>query len=138
MRFRRDAGGGTRAVHPHTRRREHESERRPFSGLAGDVEFATVALDHVLNDRQAEAGAARLARAAAIDAVETLGQAREMFACDAPSRVLNFHLAGTVLELRPSHVDAPAVGRIAHGVADEVGNGALQLAFRTRDLGMAR
>src|SRR5207244_221559 len=61
--------------------------RRAAAGFAADVELAAVALRDVLDDRQAETGAARLARAAAVDAVEALGQARQGLAPDADAAV---------------------------------------------------
>jgi hypothetical protein len=42
-----------------------------------------MAVQRVLDDRQAEAGAAGIARAAAVDAIETLGQPRDVLGVDA-------------------------------------------------------
>ena len=41
------------------RRREDQAEGRALAGLADDVELAAMPLHHMLDDRQAEAGAAR-------------------------------------------------------------------------------
>ena len=46
--------------------------------LALDPQHATVQLHDVLDDRQAQASAAELARAGPIDAIESLGQARDI------------------------------------------------------------
>ena len=52
-----------------------------------DVELGLVPQQHVLDDREAEAGAAGRARAAAIDAVEALGQPRNVLGRDADAGV---------------------------------------------------
>ena len=68
----------------------------PLPGSLCDVEFAAVALHHVLDDRQAQAGAAGVARAAAVDAVEALGQARQVLARDADAVVAHLELGAAV------------------------------------------
>src|ERR1039457_7216795 len=55
-----------------------DGDRRAFMHLALDPQHATVQLHDVLDDRQAQAGAAELARAGPIDAIESLGQARDI------------------------------------------------------------
>ena len=90
-----DAGRRLDAANAH--RRKDEPEARALVGLAGDVELAAVTLHHVLDDRQAEAGAARFARAAAVDAIEALGQAREMGSGDAAPAVDDGDLAAAVV-----------------------------------------
>ena len=55
-----------------------------------------MALRHMLDDRQTEPGATGVARAAAVDAIEALGQPRQMLARDADARIANFDLAGAV------------------------------------------
>ena len=98
------------AAHP--RRREHEAERRsnPPPGSLSITELAAVALHHVLDDGQAQPGAAGLARAAAVDAVEALGQARQVLARDAQAGVADRDLAGTVGQLLPGHSMRPPSG----------------------------
>src|SRR5258708_37402109 len=59
-------------------RRQRHREGRALAGRALDVEAAAVAVDHVLDDGEAEAGAAQLARARGVDAVEALGEPRQM------------------------------------------------------------
>jgi hypothetical protein len=59
-----DAGASATA---HPRRRQQQAEGRAAAELAADVELAAVALHHVLDDGQPEAGAAGVARAAAVD-----------------------------------------------------------------------
>ena len=80
-----------------------------------------------------EPGAAGLARAAAVDAIEALGQARQMLARDAEAGVAHRELAARRRRRSCQRdVDAAAVGRVAHGVADEVADRALQLGSRRR------
>src|SRR5205085_5199313 len=98
------------------------------------LELAAVALRHMLDDRQPEPGAAGVARAAAVDPIEALGQARQMLARDADARVAHFELAAAVAARRPRHVDAPARWRVAHRVVDEVADRAQQLELGARNL----
>lgn len=62
-------------------------ESAALARLRGDRQLAAVAQQDVLDDRQAEARALRLARTALVDAVETLGQARDVFGVDADAAV---------------------------------------------------
>ena len=50
----------------------------PWPQRALDVELAAVGLHDVLDDGEAEAGAAELARARLVDAVEALGEPRQV------------------------------------------------------------
>ena len=58
-----------------------EARARAFG--AGDGQPAAVAVDDVLDDGEAEARAQPVARLLALDAVETLGQTRQVLAPDA-------------------------------------------------------
>ena len=91
-------------------------------------------LHHVLDDRQAETGSAGLARAAAVDAIEALGEAREMGPGDAAPAVDDRDLAAAVVGQLPGDVDPAAVGRVADRVADQVADRAQQLAVAAGDL----
>src|SRR5580704_17154623 len=53
-----------------------DGKGRAFAKGAGDVEPAAMAVEHVLDDRQAETGAPQLSRSGVVDPVEALGQAR--------------------------------------------------------------
>src|SRR6267378_5810347 len=64
-------------------RRKAHRETAAGTRLAIDVEARLVARDGVLDDGQAEPRAAGLARAAAIDSVEALGEPRKVLGCDA-------------------------------------------------------
>ena len=92
--------GRARATSRTRSRREDEPEGRALAGLARDVELAAVTLHDVLDDRQPEPGAAGLARAAAVDAIEALGQPREMLAGDAAAAVDDGDLAAAVVGAR--------------------------------------
>ena len=73
----------------------------PSPELARDFELGLVAQQHVLDDREAEPGAAGRARPAAIDAVEALGQPRNVLRRDADAGV------GDREHARAVGVDAP-------------------------------
>src|SRR5207244_2716339 len=103
-----------------------------------NVQLAAVPLHDMLDDRQAEPRAAGLARAAAVGAVEPLGEARQVLACDARAGVGDGDLSRAVAEHVPRHVDAASLGRIAHRIRHEVADRALQLLLRTGDLDARR
>ena len=86
-----------------------------------------MALQHVLDDGQAQAGAAGVARAAAVHAVKALGDARQVLGGDARPAVSHGQARAAARQRLPLHLDAPAGGRVAHGVVDKVGQGAVQL-----------
>src|SRR5438105_15795426 len=60
-----------------------DGKGRALAEGAGDVEAAAMAVEHVLDDRQAETGTAQLSRSGVVDPVEALGQARQMLVWDA-------------------------------------------------------
>src|SRR5262249_41532936 len=68
------AADGDRQVH---------REGAACADRAVDVERAAMAVDDVLDDCKAEAGAAEFARTRGVDAIEPLGQARQVLARDA-------------------------------------------------------
>ena len=87
----------------------------PWPELALDVEPAAMAVDDVLDDGEAEPGAAQLARAGGIDAVEALGQARQMLARDAVAVVA--HRDGDAAARSPAaRGDRPTAARDSIGV----------------------
>src|SRR4051812_45203825 len=57
--LRLDIGGGRARLDAHPRRREDQAKGGALADLARDVELATMPLHDVLDDREAEAGAAR-------------------------------------------------------------------------------
>src|SRR5437588_10179096 len=84
-----------------------------------DVELRLVPRQRVLDDGEAEPGAPGLARAAAIDAVEALGEARNVLGGDADAAVLDAE-RGTVRPVVPGDGELAAGGRVAHGVRDQI------------------
>src|SRR4051794_10757748 len=121
---RRRAG---RRAHPQGGK--DEPEGRALARLAVDVELTAMALHDVLDDRQSQPGAARLARAAAVDAIEALGEPRQVDACNPRTAVDDGDLAAAAVGALPRHGDPSAVRRVADRVADEVPERALQLAL---------
>src|SRR5690349_16929739 len=65
-------------------------------------EIAFVSLDDVLDDRQAQTGAAEVARARLVDSIKTLGQARQVFFRNSGARVDHgdFDLCGAAVARR--------------------------------------
>ena len=101
-------------------------KRLPCPGALSMRELRLVAQKHVLDDGEPQTGAAGRARAAAVDAVEALGQARNVFGGDADAGVGDGELAAFRAH-PPVERHATAVGRIAHRIADQVAEGADQL-----------
>src|SRR5215472_8820797 len=71
--------GGVRA-------QEHREDRARAWG-ALNIKKSAVPVEDVLDDREPEPGPAHLARTRGIDAIEALGQPRQMLACDTVSAV---------------------------------------------------
>src|SRR5690242_19665843 len=69
------------------RRAKIDREDRALPELALDLERGAVAIDDVLDDGEAEPGAAHRARASRVDAVEALGEARNVLPRDALATV---------------------------------------------------
>src|SRR5207248_351147 len=65
-------------------------------------------------------------RAASIDAVETLGEPRQVFRCD-PDPAISDREFTAVPGDPPLERDAPTLGCVAHGVADQIAECACQL-----------
>mgnify|MGYP000891958974 CR=1 FL=1 len=73
----------TPALNPgHPAGREAGGEAAADAGRALDLELRLVAVQRVLDDGEAEAGAAGVARAATVDAVEAFGEAGDMLGVD--------------------------------------------------------
>ncbi|KAG1438253.1 hypothetical protein G6F55_013974 [Rhizopus delemar] len=68
----------------------------------------------------AQARAAHGARAAAVHAVEAFGQAWQVACGNADARVLHAVARAAVGFAFPAHGDRAAVGRVAHGVGQQV------------------
>ncbi len=118
----------------HPRGRQANREPRALAGLALDHQIATVPLGHVLDDRQPEAGAAGVARAAGVDAVEALGEARQVLAGDAATVVGHGEFGASVGEGLPAELDAAALRRVANGVVEQVGERAAHFGLGPGDL----
>ena len=86
-----------------------------------------MAKQHVLDNRQSESGAAGRARATAVDAIEPLGQPRQMFRCDADARVGRREDPGSVPIDAPGNRDSTVRGRITDRVAYQIAECARQL-----------
>src|SRR6185437_6384333 len=71
----------------HARGFHHAGEGRAPAGFAFDDQAALVEVEHVLDDRESEAGSAGLARAAGGHAIEPLGEAKQVLRKDAQPAV---------------------------------------------------
>src|SRR5471032_857186 len=69
------------------RRRQADGEHRALADLAGDVEPSAVTIDNVLDDGETETGPPHGARSRRVDAIEALGQPRQVLAPDALAMV---------------------------------------------------
>ena len=83
----------------------------------------------VFADCESQSGAAAVARAAGIDAVEAFGEVREVFGGDAGAAVFDGE-GGLlcVVVVGQADADVAACRGVAHGVADEVAECAVQVA----------
>src|SRR6516165_4281173 len=70
-------------------RQEINGEHRALAGRARDVERAAMAIDDVLDDREAKAGAAHRSRTRGVDAVEAFGEARQLLARDTVAPIVH-------------------------------------------------
>src|SRR5512132_973211 len=106
--------------------RQQDRETATSALLAGDDQFALMPDQHVLYDRKAQPGTAGGPGTAAIDAVEALGQSRHMFGRDTDAAVRDREFAAGVGD-PPFERNASALGRVAHGVADQIPERACKL-----------
>src|SRR5690606_16110519 len=101
--------------------------------LALDPKPRLVQLEHVLDDRQAEPGAAAFAGTAGGDAVEPLGEPRQVFRGDAATGVAD-RQHRSVAVAREANPDGTPVQRVAVVGADEVGERAAQFSWRAEQV----
>src|ERR1700691_3848621 len=106
--------------------RQTDGNRRALAYPALDVQSAMMQLHDVLDDREAEAGSAQLARARAVNAIKPLRQPRNVRGRNALARIRDDHLdvRGTVAgrptrHTRPQHHLA-AARSVFDRVVDEV------------------
>src|SRR6185436_4796368 len=109
------------------------AEAAALAGLALDLEAGLMARERVLGDGEAEAGAAGLARAAAVDPIEALGEPRDVLGLDADAGVLDAE-ARAVVRLAPGERDRAARRGVADGVAHQVAERAGELGFHAQQV----
>src|SRR5690606_26505193 len=105
-----------------------------LSDLAVDPQVRLVQAQHVLDDGQAQAGTAALARAAGRDAVEAFGQARQVRGGNAVAAVAHREYSAAVVAARQAQFDAAAGRGVTHRIADQVGERAVQFAGRSPEV----
>ncbi len=84
------------------------------------------AAPRVLDDGQAQAGAAGVGRAAGVDPVETLGEARDVLGLDARAAVLHRQVRALASRQQRMRISPPS-GAVLDRVEHQVGEGAAQL-----------
>ena len=99
-----------------------DGEDAAFARRAFDIDAALMGLDDVLDDGQAEAGAAELAAAGAIDAVEALEEARQVLRGDAAAAIADVD-GDFVVILACEDFNLAAGFAVFDGVIDEVNDG---------------
>ena len=108
-----------------------DGESSARAGRAIDGQPAAVAIEDVLDQRQAEAGSALRTALRDIDAVEALGQPRQMLRRDARPVIAHadqrFRLAVGRCAEPELDIDAPAGGAVFERVLDQVLEDADQL-----------
>src|SRR5687767_2646146 len=110
-------GGG--AVVQHALGREVAGEGAATAFHALDLEPPAMAVQRVLDDRQAEPGAARLARAARIHSIEALGEPRQMLRGDSGTGIAHGEVAAFLVGPPPDEY-AAFRRRVFGRVVDEI------------------
>src|SRR5258708_3904679 len=99
----------------------------PLGGVrSGDLQPRIMAQQHMLDDGEAETGAAGSARTAAVDTVKTFGEARQMLRRDALA-VIDHAKGRHALVEPPENADLTAIGGVAHRIDDQIAHCAGQL-----------
>src|SRR5690242_15973062 len=98
---------------------KRERERRSRAGRALDGNAAVHGFHEVFHDRKAEAGSAKLARTAGVDAIEALENPRKMFRRDAGACIGNADAHGSILHLG-AHAHARAFRAVLERIIDEI------------------
>src|SRR5262249_3862560 len=105
--------------------RQMDGEDRTTPDLALHRNATFHRLREMLDDGEAETGAAHVARAAAVDAVEALEEARQMLLGDARTRVPHQNTKLSVVRAHRRNLYAGA-GRVLDGVVHQVGQDLLE------------
>src|SRR6476469_6672914 len=96
---------------------------RALADLAFEPQPSSVSLDDMLDDREAEPGAAERAAAARIDPVEALGDSRDMLGGDAVALVAHAEMDHVAFAPQPdaNRRSPPAVAkRVHHQIVDDL------------------
>ena len=119
---------------------EVDGDAGAFSGLALDLQIAAVGLGDVLDDGEAEAGAAELPGTRLVHAVEPLGEPGQVLFRDAAARVRHGQRhPGRAVAVRPlfeacTDPHLAAVGGVLEGVVDQIDEQLLQAIFVAQDV----
>ncbi len=94
-----------------------------------DRQIAVVSLQHVLDNRQAQTRSSTTAAACTVDAIETLGDKRQVTLVDAYPVVADLESRTAVCVHGPADANLPALIRVAHRIHDQVGKRAVQFVL---------
>src|SRR5438132_7490601 len=92
---------------------------RALSDPAGRVHIALHGLNEVLDNGQAQAGAAQFARTGLVDAIEALEYSRQILLRNADAGVRHLQMDST-LRAPPAYADVSSRGSIFERVIDQV------------------
>src|SRR5450830_966124 len=113
---------------------EADRKTAPLPRPRIDAETGPMPQQHVLDNRQPQPRALGLARTALVDAIEALGQPRNVQLVDAYAAVADGKLR-PVRPILPDQLHGAAGRCVAHGVRSQVGKGAAQLLDAADDVG---
>src|ERR1700722_2589417 len=117
---RSSARGLAHVLLPYPLLREVTGKGAALARRAWHVEPAAMPLQGVLDDRQAQPGAALAAGASRVHSIEALGQARNMFRRDADAAVDHRKVRSLAVD-PPSHSHRPLGRRVFHAVHQHIG-----------------
>ena len=108
------------------RPRQHDGEHRAALGPVLGADLSALQLDEMLCDREPESGAARIARARFVDAVEALEDARQILFRNARALVRHRH-GYPAVETRRLDANRRLLGSVRDRVGHEISEGVVQL-----------
>ena len=114
-------------------RGEPGTETTAFARFADNLQLRLMASQDMLNDGEAQAGTTGFTRTAAIYAIKTFRQARNMLGFNTDAAVLHRKYPLPVTN-RPIQGDFAAVDGIAYSIADEITKSATQLVHASQQL----
>src|SRR5690606_36913506 len=113
--------------------REVAGEGAALARRAADVQAATMAQQHMLDDGQPQAGTAGVAGPAGIDPVKAFGEAWQVLGLDTDATVLHGEVCA-LLVAPPANADLAFLRAVLDRIEDQVGEGTAQRRFAALEL----